>query len=231
MALGVEGFNDSILAMAADAAPRCRFMKSNNILFIPADSVRALRLPRHLILFLFLLSFVVINCQYFADPAFKPDIRFDDHNDRFDLKPLLRFQKNYFKYPAHRRNFRKTIINNNDRRSGWKIINSKHTDKDTEVVIKKIKNKVKHELENIAKHIGNWRRFNKNDIIEINDNDYQRQEEIPIRKSLNNIFINLDNNRRKTKHDGITNENEAIFNYAFPVHMVVRGYMTMPAVF
>ncbi|KPJ03029.1 hypothetical protein RR46_06187 [Papilio xuthus] len=183
------------------------------------------------IIFLFILSFVVINCQYLSDPAFKPDIRFDDHNDRFDLKPLLRFQKNYFKYPAHRRNFRKTIINNNDRRSGWTILKSKHPDKDTEVVIKKIKNKVKHELENIAKHIGNWRRSNENDRIGNNDNLKQEVITYPIKKSLNDIFINLDNGRRKAKRDGIGYENEAIFNYAFPVHMVLRGYMTMPAVF
>lgn len=181
-------------------------------------------------MFLFILSFAVINCQYFSDPAFKPDIRFDDRNDRFDLKPLLRFQKNYFKYPAHRRNFRKTIINNNDRRSGWKLLNAKDPDENAEVVIKKIKNKVKHELENIAKQIGKWRRSNENDNIDDIDNDHHRQE-IPIRRSLNDIFVNLDNGGRKGGHDGNRRENEAIFNYAIPVHMVLRGYMTMPAIY
>ncbi|CAG4983136.1 unnamed protein product [Parnassius apollo] len=185
--------------------------------------------------------------------GFKPDITFDDRNDRFDLTSLIRYQNKYYNddIPSNRRSNSQrnvcdgkydVIVIENNRTVNTKI--------DPYKIIKKIKRIVRKELRNVAKDLTKrWKRSldevypidNKMDINDVNsiENFDIKFDELLGRKSLNNVFVNLRGRRRRGSHvvdesskkeDTFNPKGDTILNYAFPIHMLVRGFLLPPTV-
>ncbi|CAK1590739.1 unnamed protein product [Parnassius mnemosyne] len=171
--------------------------------------------------FCIVLYFVTaVECQYQVLSGFKPDITFDDRNDRFDVKSLISYQNKYYNddIPSNRRS-------NSQKKSQKRI-------------------------KNVAKHITMKRRRSLDDIYAIDNkmdrNDVNSIENVKIkaddfagRKSLNDIFVNLHDSKRRgsdvvdessNKKDIFNPEEDTVLNYAFPIHMIVRGFLLPPRV-
>ncbi|CAH2056921.1 unnamed protein product, partial [Iphiclides podalirius] len=186
-----------------------------------------------IILFIIVQFIAAVNSQYLAQPDFKPDITFGEHNDRFDLTSLIHYQNKYYNDNLPSIDARRRSDRGVSKRPGgkWLVLDARGSQK----TINKIKRIAARELDEIGRLMKGWRRSG-DDVYLIDDerqdpsNFEMSVDDLGTRRSLDNVFINLGSRRRAGRVSDalLPGKRDGLLKYAVPIEMVVHGFLVIP---
>lgn len=195
--------------------------------------------------YLFIIFISPVLCQYAMENAMRPDVRFGEENDRFDLTNFIRRQKKIYKdqtaFDPQSEEYRRR---GKEDKSWMDLFSTKKDRKKIRnFLIKRIEDQANQiantlitKLRSLRRHEGDFAYHDNMLSDETNANDYERNlmtfnnstdlKEKSKSRRLQDIVHRL--HGQETRRIVIKPEKEILLHYALPLKMKIEGFLQAP---